>query len=206
MGTSYQTLLVVADLADVHAALVGPGADGLVMPAGPGRTAVMPREGAWDVADVAKLAAQLGSAHGWPIMTNMLHDSDVVLLGVYHQGRLVHDYISDQTMLVDWFIDDDDVTKFRIGDVEYPAGAPVPTGPAGADPVIFAPFGVGDVDADQLGRYLRGETGEPKLFAERQHELILEALHLDPRGLTIGFRHTGATGLVLPGAVRVAGG
>jgi hypothetical protein len=64
MGTSYQTLLVVAELAHVRAGVAAVGADGLVMPAGVGRTAVMVREDEWQVAEVGKLAAQLGRAYG----------------------------------------------------------------------------------------------------------------------------------------------
>lgn len=203
MGTSYQTLLVVAELADVRAGVAAVGADGLVMPAGAGRTAVMVREDEWQVAEVGKLAAQLSGAYGWAALTNVVHDSDVVIMSAYRGGRLVHQYVSDQAMLVDWFIDDDGTTKFRIGDIEYPADAPTPTGPSGADPAALAPFGVGDVDLGRLGACLRGELpGQESMFAEQQHRMILEALNLDPRGLTTGFRHT--PGVDLPGAQRVS--
>jgi hypothetical protein len=126
-------------------------------------------------------------------------------MSAYHDGRLAHEYVSDQAMLVDWFIDDDGATKFRIGEVEYPADAPTPTGPSGAEPAALAPFGVAEVDLGRLGACLRGEfAGQERVSAEQQHRMILEALNLDPRGLTIAFRHAGRAGVDLPGAQRVS--
>jgi hypothetical protein len=45
MGTSYQTLLVIAEPTRVRAELAAAGIDGFVVAAGDGRTGVMPREG-----------------------------------------------------------------------------------------------------------------------------------------------------------------
>ena len=106
-------------------------------------------------------------------------------------------------MLVDWFIDDDGTTKFRIGDVEYPADAPYPRG-RGADAAMLAPFGVDPVDLDRLSGALLGEIevgGATRLRAEVQHDAILGAMNLDPRGLTTAFRWARLDDL--PGAVRV---
>jgi hypothetical protein len=188
VGTSYQTLLVVAEPADVRDDLAAAGHEGLVMPAGPGRTAVMPREDEWEFAHVDDLAAQLGARHGWAALANVVQDSDVVLMLAYRAGALVHEYVSDESMMVD--------------DLDLP-DEPVTPGPKGADPAALASFGVGDVDLDRLGACLRGEAGDDAdhVFAERQHWLILEALNLDPRGLTVAFRHAGDADL--PGAERV---
>jgi hypothetical protein len=201
VGTSYQTLLVVAEPTRVRADLAAAAVDGFVVAAGDGRTAVMPREGAWDIADTNALAALVSHRFGYAALSNRVVDSDYVLLDVYRDGRMVHSYVSDQSMLVDWFIDHDGTTKFRLNGVEYPADAPAPDGPLGADPAQLAPFGVGEVDLDRLGAALRGgnDTGEP-VFAEAQHRAILTALNLDPRGLTTAFRHEAAD---LPGAIRV---
>ena len=67
----------------------------------------------------------------------------------------------------------------------------------------LAPFGAGEVDTTRLGRALRGEfDGTGPVYAEFQHRLILNALHLDPRGLTTAYRWADTGDL--PGAVRVA--
>jgi hypothetical protein len=77
----------------------------------------------------------------------------------------------------------------------------MPHAALGADPAILAPFGVGRVDMRRLGEALRGDGPEGALPAERRHRVILEALNLDPRGLTMAFRWAVSAGL--PGAIRV---
>src|SRR4030081_2768510 len=120
----------------------------------------------------------------------------------FRDGRVTHEYVSDQAMLVDWFIDDDDTTKFRLDGLEYPGDAPYPRGPRGADAAMLARFGVGQVDLDRLGAALRGEfDGGASLYAEFQHRLILKAMNLDPQGLTTAFRWARLE--ELPGPVRV---
>lgn len=175
--------------------------DGWLVPASPDRVALLPRGGDWDVADVGTLAKRL-SAPGALMVTNEVVDSDVVVITVHQGGQAVHRYVSDQTMLVDWLIDDDGDTKFRMDGVVYPADAEYPTGPSGADPQVLAPFGVGVVDLERLGAVLRGEIGETgRLRAEGQHWTIAEVLNLDPRALTTAFRW--ARHEHLPEAVRV---
>ncbi|GAA1398473.1 hypothetical protein [Catellatospora coxensis] len=202
MGTSYENLLLIGEPEQVRAAAVAAGSDGWLVPAGPGRVALLPREDRWDVADVAAPASRLSAALGTPALTNEVIDSDAVVMTVYQDGRAVHRYVSDEAVLVDWFIDDDGNAMFRIGDVEHPADAAHPTGPSGADPEVFAPFGVGVVDRERLAAVLRGEPvdGE-RLRADDQHHRIIEALHLDPVALTTAFR--GFLDGDLPGAVRV---
>lgn len=201
MGTSYQTLLMVAGMDQVRAVLAAAGVRAWLVPAGADRVAVMPQEGDYDYADTVTLAERV-SREGYPALSNDVHDSDVVIMTAFRDGREVHRYASDQAMLVDWFIDDDDVCRFRIGEVEYPAGAPAPQGPLGADPDALAPFGVGTVDLSRLGAALRGEfQGQQRVFAEFQHRLILNAMNLDPRGLTLAYRWARAEDL--PGGVHV---
>lgn len=203
MGTSYQTLLVIDEPTRICAALAGIGVDAWVLPAAPGRVAVLPREDEYGYAHVDQLAASLTAPTGGEALTNVVFDSDVVLMNVYRAGRRVHEYVSDQAMLVDWFIDDDGESRFRMGGVEYPASAPTPSGPSGADPDALAPFGVDPIDLARLGAVLRGELSneDERLFAEQHHRSILLALNLDPSGLTTAFRWTGPGDL--PGAVRV---
>jgi hypothetical protein len=201
VGTSYQTLLVIAEPATLRSAAHELGVDGWLVSTGPQRSAILPREGDGDYVDVRRLAKLLSSKVG-PALSNEVVDSDAVVMAAYRDGRLVHEYVSDQAMLVDWFIDDDGRSRFRIGDREYPADSPTPRGPAGADPGALAPYGIAPVDLDRLGAALRGEfAGAGPVFAEFQHRLILKALNLDPRPLTTAFRW--ADPAELPGAVRI---
>jgi hypothetical protein len=147
------------------------------MSAGAGRTAVAPREGHNGYVDPANLAKLVSARAGHPALSNEVVDSDVVLMHTFHDGRLTHEYVSDQAMLVDWFSDADGTTKFRIGGVEYPADAAYPQGPRGADAAMLAPFGVAPVDLDRLGSALRGEVdGDGRSPAEDQHDAILSAI------------------------------
>lgn len=202
MGTSYQNLMVVGDLADVVGALTDLGADAWALPAASGRVAVLPREDAYGYADADGLAGSVSAKLRTTAMSNVVFDSDVVFVNIYRNGNLVHEYVSEREMLVDWFIDENDEPGFRLGGVEYPADAEYPKGPGGADPQLFAPLGVGTTDLDRLGATLRGDFGtDARVFAEFQHRLIITALNLDPAGLTTAFRW--ARPEDLPGAVRV---
>ncbi len=156
MGTSYQTLLVIAEPATLRSAAHELGVGGWLVAAGPQRSAILPREGDDDYVDVRRLAKLLSTKVG-PALSNEAVDSDAVVMAAYRDGRLVHEYVSDQAMLVDWFIDDDGRSRFRLGDREYPADAPTPRGPAGADPHTLAPYGIAPVDLDRLGAALHGE-------------------------------------------------
>jgi hypothetical protein len=198
LGTSYQTLLVVADRPAVVSELAARGVEAWVASAGVGRTAVLPEERA----SAAELARAISASTGFAVLSNELVDSDAVVLRAYSAGQLVHEYVSDQAMLVDWFIDDDGNSAYRIGDVEYSEDTPWPRGPLGADPAMLAPFGIGPIDHDELAAALRGEfaSGGP-VFAEFQHQMILTALNLEPRGLMTAFRWFSRTDV--PDAVRV---
>jgi hypothetical protein len=203
VGTSYQTLLVVGEQAEACSALADLGVEAWVVAAGRSRVAVLPREGEHGYVDVDQLAHSLTALTRGKAVTNVVVDSDMVMMNVYRNGRCVHQYVSRQEILVDWFIDDDGTSKFRIGGVEYPATAPTPGGPTGADPDVLAAFGVEPIDRLRFGAVLRGELADrhEQLFAERHHRSILEAMNLDPTALTTAFRWTGPDDL--PGAVRL---
>jgi len=209
MGTSYQTLLVAAALPAVVAELAAAGITGAALQAGPDRTAVLPREDDFGYADTERMGRWISRRFGHPTLGNVLIDSDVVVLCAFRAGEQIHQYVSEQSMLVDWFMDDQDRSRFRIGDVDQPEDAVPPTGPLGTDPDALAPFGVGEVDRERLRAALEGDVdrtlraaldGEDPdwlrsaldatpIWAELQHRLILEALNLDPAGLTTAFRY-----------------
>lgn len=214
VGTSYQTLLVTAPIDQVATAVVALGFEALLLPAGPDRTAVIPREGDGDYADAYGLAQQIAAGHGFAALSQSLVDSDVLIMHAHRGGEPVHRYVSRPAMLAQAFEEPDGTFSFHLDGVTYADGQPIPNDPIGADPTVLAPFGTGQVDLDRLGAALRGhharpdtnhddnrdETGSP-MFAEDQHEEILAALNLDPRGLTVAFRW--AVSDDLPGAVRV---
>jgi hypothetical protein len=63
-------------------------------------------------------------------------------------------------------------------------------------------FGVGQIDLDRLGTALRGEFDDGRRSrAEVQHEVIVQAMNLDPLGLTTAFRWARIDDL--PGAIRI---
>src|SRR5690242_10505811 len=70
VGTSYQTLLLVGEPAELRAALARLGVDGWLVPVGAGRVGVLPREGEHDYADVGDLGQQVGAALGVDAVTN----------------------------------------------------------------------------------------------------------------------------------------
>jgi hypothetical protein len=205
MGTSYQTVLVVADLEQTVAALASMGADGVVVPASPDRTAVLPREGEYDYADAYGLARSISAEFGYATLCQSLVDSDVLLMYAFRDGEMVHRYVSDQEMIVETSEDSDGTFVHTLDGVVYRDWSAIPTGPVGADPLPLAPFGSGTVDHERLGAALRGLPGtEPHLLAEAMHWEILAALNLDPRGLTTAFRWQ--VRIDLPGAVRIERG
>src|SRR5438132_14259547 len=102
MGESYQTLLVVAPVQAVVEQLTAMNVSSVVLPAGPGHTAVLPEEDD-GYADVDAMAAALTRLVPWPALVNVLVDSDVLVLVAYRDGQVIHTYVSDQSMLVDLF-------------------------------------------------------------------------------------------------------
>ena len=188
MGTSYETVLAVADMEDICQLLDELDQEAVVAEAAPRRIAIVPGRGDFDARELAReLSRRLAvSAAAWQV-----YDSDLVTAWIFAGGEQVHEYVSEQAVTVDVFEDDDGQFKVRIDGVLYPTDhAPTSRGPAGARVEQFLHLGSGQVDVEQLGRALRGgphTKDTPWLFAEQQHWLIIEALGLDPRLLACGF-------------------
>ncbi|WP_238016928.1 hypothetical protein KZZ52_45545 [Dactylosporangium sp. AC04546] len=112
MGSSYQTVLVVADAADIlRAGLV---LDAYVVPVGPGRTVVIPKEGAADYADADAVAAWISGHLGYDTLANDAFDSDVVVLTAFRRGRMVHRYTSHEQTGADPAV----LAPFGVGPVD----------------------------------------------------------------------------------------
>ncbi|MEV0564883.1 hypothetical protein [Dactylosporangium sp. NPDC050588] len=204
MGTSYETILVAADLDAVVRAVTATGAEAVVVPVADRRVAVVPREGDYDVADVRPVAAAVSGQLRCPVLVSEVSDSDLVVCLVYRDGHRVHRYVSKVQMAVEWFEDDDGRFRAELDGEVLPDGAPVPQGPAGADPAAFAVFAADVADPDRIGVALRGEADpEDLVFAERHHESIMRSLGLPTAALTVGYRHLAVDRF--PGAMRITG-
>jgi hypothetical protein len=206
VGTSYQTILAVGGLAEIRAVLTDVGAEAYVTEVGERRWAVVPREDEESgYAEVDDLAQLITLRTGEPAVTFDVFDSDVMTATLHVDGHAAHRYLSDRGWVTEHWDDDDNEVLAGFDGTIYPVDAPPPSGPAGADPAVFAPLGVGAVDAVDLGAALRGEVpldDAPRLFAECQHRAILDALRLDPCPLTRPFRHAHLDHLPAPMHVR----
>jgi hypothetical protein len=192
MGSTYETLLVAADLDATVDALRDAGVTAVVVPLADQRVAVLPQEDGGDAAPVHSIGEALSVRLGRPALAMYVFDSDLVRFYVIRDGETVHTYISDAEMLVETFEDDDGQFHPMIDNVVYPVDFKIPEGPIGDDPVALAPFAVGPPDLDVVGAALRGEINEgeaPHLMAEAQHWAIIDALGLPPKALTTAYRH-----------------
>ncbi|MEU3456096.1 hypothetical protein ABZ671_21240 [Micromonospora sp. NPDC006766] len=193
MGTSYQTVLATGELARIRAALEEARWEAYVAPAGAQRWAVVPREeNDFGWADRDAVAELVSRSTGSPAVSFDIFDSDVLRARIFVDGAATHGYVSDRSYVSEYWDNDDNEFLAGFDGTLYPVDAPPPPGPDGADPVAFAPVGVGEVDPARLGAALRGEVpfdDAPRLFAERQHAAILAALNLDIHPLTEAFRH-----------------
>lgn len=189
MGTSYQTVLVMASVDQVRSALEVDGVEAVLVPVGAERTAVLPREGDYDVADSAGVAATLSADLEVDALNQVLVDSDVLILQIYRDGEPGFRYLSDPAIFAEY--------------ADEPA-PPEPADPA-AEAVgaaeILAPFGAGHVNLAALAAAL-GTKRVGRVFAEVVHHEILTALNLDPVGPATAFRW--ALSADLPGAIRTA--
>lgn len=204
MGTSYEGVLVVAGVEPVRAALVRAEVTAIVVPVGVERTAILPREGAYNVAEVDDLARYLSGTCGFSVLVHTLYDSDLLSLYVYRGGDCVHEYQSEMAYLGTPFEDEDGEMKVELGGVLHDSDdESLPSGHCGADPEVFASFGTGNVDLDQLGALLRGEgpDEDEQVFAECRHWAVAELLNLQPAALTTAYRHAKVSDY--PGAVLV---
>ena len=80
----YETVLLIGELEVLARRLT---VDGWLVPVGPGRTALLPRQ-----SDVDGLARDAGV----PALTNEVFDSDLILMRIYREGRRRHEYVSDR--------------------------------------------------------------------------------------------------------------
>jgi hypothetical protein len=169
--TFYENLLVKGEFEPTVDALEAAGHEAIVVPVARGRVAVIPYEwsGGEDVFDmVTMLSRELGFA-----VIHWENNSFVLTADVWEDGWLTHWYVSELSNVAYRWVD-----ELGPGPSIDPEGTPVPAGPV-ADPAVFAPFGVGNVDIGRLAAGLRGE--DPSGAApDQQHRAILEALNLDP--------------------------
>jgi hypothetical protein len=194
VGSSYENLLVAAPLERVLPAVVAVGVPAAVATVAPGRTAVLPGENAHGYAETAGLATTLSMSLRCPVIAFQVYDSDVVYAQRYDDGVISDSYVSSQEALVDIYQEADGTWWQKVGGVVYPYPSDevrIPTGPLGDNPAVFLPFAVGQADLEKLAVAL----SEPQVFAERQHWDILAALNLDPRLLTLAYRHIEDAGL-----------
>lgn len=205
MGTSYEGVLVAAGVEPVRAALARAEVTAIVAPVGVERTAILPREGAYNVAEVDDLGRYLSGACGFSVLVHTLYDSDLLSFYVYRGGECVHEYQSEMAYLGTSFEDDDGEMKVELGGVLYASDdESLPSGPCGADPEVFATFGTGHVDRDRLGALLRCEGLDDEdacMYGQGLHWAVSEALNLQPAALTEGYRHANVSDY--PGAVLV---
>ncbi|WP_091672672.1 hypothetical protein [Micromonospora auratinigra] len=190
MGSSYQTVLVAAELAEVRAGVAESGQPCVIVPVAAGRWAVVPeqRDGYAETDELARLVSRAASAVA---ASFVVFDSDVIVAVLYRGGRSYHDYLSDQAYLMEMWDDDDNEYLVDLLGRPYPPGAEPPTGAHGADADAFAPLGVAPVDRVALAAALAG----PYAMAEEQHHAMLHALRVDPRPVQFTYRAALASGL-----------
>lgn len=193
MGTSYQSILAVGELAAVRAAVTGAGREAYVTEVGPRRWAVVPREDEEiDYAEVDDLAELVSVTTAEPAAAFEVFDSSVMSATVYVDGEPTHQYVSDRSWVTEYWDDDDNEFWAGFDGTLHPVDGPLPPpGPSGADPEAFAALGVGEVDARRLGAALRGEVpgdSASRPLAEEQHVEILAALGVESCPLTRPFR------------------
>ncbi|GAB3854324.1 hypothetical protein ACFPIJ_61110 [Dactylosporangium cerinum] len=188
MGTSYETILVAAGFAAVVEAVTAGGLPAVVIPIVEDRVAVLPHTDRYGVAEVRPIAVAVSERLRCPVLTSMVFDSDVITCWVYHDGRPTHRYVSDLAMIIEPFEDDDGVFRSQLDGRVIPDGEPLPSGPLGADPTAFTPFAVGAPDLDRIVAALLGSRDrDGHVWAEWQHQAIIESLGLPPAALAEGY-------------------
>jgi hypothetical protein len=173
MGSTYQTILAVGESGDVQRAIDLYGRPVAITPVGERRWAVVPQgeHGYAETAPLAELLSQTGYA-----ATFEVHDSDVLTSAVYRNGGVIHEYLSDQAYLVEYWDDEGNELLSDMLGRSYRPGETPPHGPAGADPDAFAALGVEPLDHIALAAALNA----PTLRADSLHHGILHALNLTP--------------------------
>ncbi|AEV86757.1 transposase [Actinoplanes sp. SE50] len=189
MGSTYQTLLVAADFDATVDALCDAGVVGVVVPLAEHRVAVLPKESEWDQAPVRSIGEGLSVSLSCPALAMSVFDSDLLCCYVIRDGGIVHTYINDVEMTVEWVPEEDGQFHPMIDGVVHSVDFKIPKGPAGDDPAAFASFAVGVPDLNAIAAALRNEGTSAHVMAEVQHEELLAALGLPSRALTTAYRH-----------------
>ena len=174
MGSSYQSILAVGELANVRSAVAASGQQAVIIPVADGRWAVLPERENDIYAETEDLAELLSLAEGSLAVSFNVFDSIVMTARLFRGGECHHEYLSDQTFLTEVWDDDDNEMWFDMLGREYPPGATPSPGAYGADPGAFAALGVAPVDEEALGAVLN----HPRLRAEERHHDMLDALNL----------------------------
>ena len=99
MGSTYETLLVAANLDATVDALRDCEVTAVVVPLAPERVAVLPEESDWDTAPVRSIGEDVSVRLGRPALAMYVFDSDLVRCYVIRDGEIVHTYISDAEAL-----------------------------------------------------------------------------------------------------------
>lgn len=218
MGSFYGNVVVARPCAEVAPLLakVSGAEDGLAtirgyaLPAGPGHTVIYadPDTGSLDLAE--PLSALLGA----PALAMYVFDSDVLMMRVYEDGRLRHDYDSYPGYFDEGETDENGDPVAGAGSFDCPE-------PDGATPEPFLPLAAGPVDRAALQSVLRGIPLDPEdgedgryVFADSQQYDVMNLLGLDAHRASTGYeyvsrgqlpRGTSADELLLlGGAVRPA--
>jgi hypothetical protein len=190
VGSSYQTVLASGELDEVKAGVSASGQRAVIMPVGERRWAVVPAQEDGVYAETEGLAARLSV--GGPAASFSVFDSDVLVAMLFRGGAAYHEFLSDQSFLMEgWDDDDNEVLYDMLGRPYLPDDTP-PTGSFGADAAAFAPLGIAPVDEGELGAALRRAARD----AVEWHHAIVHALNFaDARPLTMTYDEAAASGL-----------
>jgi hypothetical protein len=173
MGRSYQTILAVAEEADVRRVVERDGRLVAVTPVGEGRWAVVPQDENGYAATFE--LAVLISRHGYAATFEVL-DSDALAATIYRNGKNVHEYVSNQAVLIETQDENGEEIVLDMLWNSHPADYTPPRGPAGADPDAFAPLGIEPIDRAELAEALNDWT----TMGDSVHHAVLHALNLEP--------------------------
>jgi hypothetical protein len=187
LGTSYETVVVAASIEAARCSLEADQVEALLVPAGPDRTAVVPSRGDRAFVDPDRIAKDLSADLEVDALSQVVFDSDLIILDLYRGGERVFEFVSNPAM------------RASLDDEPPPPPSTDPAGDAATAAAALAPLGVGPVDLATLTATLRTDQ-DGWVFAEVWHAEILTALNLDPIGATKAFHW--AVAADLPGAVR----
>lgn len=196
MGSFYGNVVVARPCDEVVPLLGGAGIRGYALPVGPGHTVVYPDP----ETDALDVAGPLSGLLGVPALGAYVFDSDVLVMRVYADGRLRHEYDSWPGYFGEPETDEAGDPGAGEGDGAETDG--VRPEPVGADPEAFVPLAFGPVDREALASVLRGTPLDPGdgedgryVFANTQHYDAMLCLGLNACRLSTGYRYLSLGGL-----------